>query len=62
MTSVGHKDVTCYGLRGRGVESLSLITSEETRDLSGKSDRSGVNGATKRIEKSRYVNERMFIT
>jgi len=40
ITSVDHKGVTCYGLRGRGVESRSLMTSVETRDLSGKVDRS----------------------
>jgi len=37
-TSVDHKGVTCYDLRGRGVESRSLMTSVETRDLSGKVD------------------------
>jgi len=35
ITSVDHKDVFCYGIRGRGVESRSLMTSVETRDLSG---------------------------
>jgi len=37
---VDHKGVTCYGLRGCGMESrplmtseVSLMTSEETRDL-----------------------------
>ena len=34
ITSVDHKGVTCYGLRGRGVESRSLMMSVETRDLS----------------------------
>jgi len=37
ITSVDHKGVTCYSLRGRGVESRSLMTSVETRDLSDRS-------------------------
>ena len=44
MTSVDHKGVTCYGLRGRGVESRSLMTSAETRDLSGKAELEHVHG------------------
>jgi len=44
------------------VESRSLIKSEETRDLSSKSERSGVNNNTKRPEKFRLVNKRMFTT
>jgi len=44
ITSVDHKGVTCYGLRGRGVESRSLMTSEG--DLSGKSERSRMNSNT----------------
>ena len=55
ITSVDHKGVTCYGIRGRGVESRSLMTSVETRDLSGKDDRSRVNKNTKRVGKSRHV-------
>ena len=47
ITSVDHKGVTCYGLRGRGVESRSLMTSVETRDLSGKVDRSRVQATPK---------------
>jgi len=62
ITSVDHKGVTCYGLRGRGVESRSLMTSVETRDLSGKDDRSRVNSNTKRVGKSRHVNGGMFTT
>ena len=62
ITSVDHKGVTCYGLRGRGVESRSLMTSEETRDLSGKVDRSRVNSNTKRVGKSRHVDGGMFTT
>ena len=62
MTSVDHKGVTCYGLRGRGVESRSLMTSVETRDLSGKADRSRVNNNTKRVGKSRHVDGGMFTT
>jgi len=62
ITSVDHKGVTCYGLRGRGVESWSLIMSEETRDLSGKCDRSRVNSKTNRVGKSRHVDEGMFTT
>ena len=44
MTSADHKGVTCYGLRGRGVESRSLMTSAETRDLSGKAELEHVHG------------------
>ena len=62
ITSVDHKGVTCYGLRGRGVESRSLMTSVETRDLSGKVDRSRVNRNTKRVGKSRHVDGEMFTT
>ena len=61
ITSVDHKGVTRYGLRGRGVESRSLMTSVETRDLSGKVDRSTVN-SNKRVGKSRHVNGGMFTT
>jgi len=46
----------------RGVESWSLIMSEETRDLSGKCDRSRVNSKTNRVGKSRHVDEGMFTT
>ena len=65
ITSVDHKGVTCYGIRGRGVESRSLMTSVQTRDLSGKDDRSRVNNNTKRVGKSRHVdggilNEKSF--
>ena len=52
ITSVDHKGVTCYGLRGHGVESRSLMTSVETRDLSGKADISRVISNTKRVGKS----------
>jgi len=38
------------------------MTSEETRDLSGKSDRSRVNSNTKRVGKSRHVDAGMFTT
>jgi len=64
ITSVDHKGVTCYGLRGRGVESRSLMTSVETRDLSGKANRSRVNINTKRVGKSRHwhVDGGMFTT
>ena len=62
ITSVDHKGVTCYGLRGRGVESRSLMTSVETRDLSGEVDRSRVNSNTKRVGKSRHVDGGMFTT
>ena len=62
ITSVDHKDVTCYGLRGRGVESRSLMTSVETRDLSGKADRFRVKNNTKRVGKSRHVDGEMFTT
>ena len=55
-----HKGGTCYGLRGRGVESRSLMTSAETRDLSGKADRSRANSNTKRVGKSRHVDGGMF--
>jgi len=44
------------------VELRSLMTSEETRDLSGKSDRSRVNSNTKRVGKSRHVDGGMFTT
>jgi len=44
------------------VESRSLMTSEEPRDLPGKSDRSRVNNNTKRVGKSRHVNGGMFTT
>jgi len=50
MTSVDHKGATCYGLRGRGVESRSLMTSVQTRDLSGKVDRSRVNSNTNTLK------------
>ena len=62
IRSVDHKGVTCYGLRGRGVESRSLMTSAETRDLSGKADRSRVNSNAIRVGKSRHVNGGMFTT
>jgi len=62
ITSVNHKGVTCYGIRGRGVESRSLMTPVETRDLSVKDDRSRVNKNTKRVGKSRHVDEGMFTT
>jgi len=62
ITSVDHKGVTCYSLRGRGVESRSLMTSVETRDLSGKVDRSRVNSNTKRVGMSRHVDGGMFTT
>ena len=62
ITSVDHKGVTCYGLKGRGVESRLLMTSEETRDLSGKSDRSRVNRNTKRVAKSCHIDGGMFTT
>jgi len=62
ITSVDHKGVTCYGPRGRGAESRSLMTSVETRDLSGKADRSRVNSNTKRVGKSRHVDGGMFTT
>jgi len=38
------------------------MTSVETRDLSGKADRSRVNNNTKRVEKSRHVDGGMFTT
>ena len=41
-----NKHLSHHGLRGRGVESRSLMTSVETRDLSGKVDRSRVNSNT----------------
>ena len=44
------------------MQSRSLMTSVETRDLSGKADRFGVNNNTKRVGKSRHVNGRMFTT
>ena len=56
ITSVDHKGVTYYGLRGRGVELCSPMTSVETRDLSGKADRFRVNSNTKRVGKSRHVD------
>ena len=62
ITSVDHKGVTCYGLRGRGVQSRSLMTSVETRDLSGKADRLRVNDNTKRVGKPRHVDGEMFTT
>ena len=62
ITSVDHKGVTCYGIRGRGVESRSLMTSVETRDLSGKDDRYRVNSNFKRVGKSRHVDGGMFTT
>ena len=42
--------------------SRSLMTSVETRDLSGKDDRSRVNRNTKRVGKSRHVDGVMFTT
>ena len=44
------------------MESRSLMMSEsvETRDLSGKVDRSRVNTNTKRVGKSRHVDGGMF--
>ena len=62
ITSVDYKGVTCYGIRGRGVESRSLMTSVETKDLSGKDDRSRVNNNTKRVGKSRHVDGGMLTT
>ena len=62
ITSVDHKGVTCYGLRGRGVETRSLMTSVETKDLSRKADRSRVNSNTKRVGKSRHVDGGIFTT
>ena len=62
ITSVDHKGVTCHGLRGRGVKSSSLMTSVETRDLSGKADRSRMNSNTKRVGKSRHVDGGIFTT
>jgi len=44
------------------VESRSLMTSVETRDLSGKADRSRVNCNTKRVGKSHHVDGGMFTT
>ena len=38
------------------------MTSVETRDLSGKADRSRVNINTKRVGKSRHVDGGMFTT
>ena len=38
------------------------MTSEETRDLSGKADRSRANSNTKRAGKSRHVDGGMFTT
>ena len=57
-----HKGVTCYGLRGRDLESRSQMTSVETRDVSGKADRSRVNSNNKRVGKSRHVDGGMFTT
>ena len=62
ITSVDHRGVICYGLRGRGVELRSLMTSVETRDLSGKVDRFRVNNNTKRVGKSRLVDGGIFTT
>ena len=62
ITSVDHKGVTGNGLRGRGVESRSSMTSVETRDLPGKVDRSRMNSNTKRVGKSRHLNGGMFTT
>jgi len=62
ITSVDHKGVTCSGLRGRGVQSRSLMTSVETRDLSGKADRFKENHNTKRVGKSRHFDGGMFTT
>ena len=42
------------------MESRSLMKSVETRDLSGKVDRSRVNSNTKRVGKSRRVDGGMF--
>ena len=44
------------------MESCSLMTSVETRDLSRKADRSRVNSNTKRVGKSRHVDGGMFTT
>ena len=44
------------------MESRSLMTSVETRDLSRKADRSRVNSNTKRVGKSRHVDGGMFST
>ena len=44
------------------MESRSLMTSVETRDLSGKADRSRVYSNTKRVGKSRHVDGGMFTT
>ena len=38
------------------------MTSVETRDLSGKADRSRVDNDTKRVGKSRHVDGGMFTT
>jgi len=38
------------------------MTSVETKDLSGKDDRSRVNNNTKRVGKSRHVDEGIFTT
>ena len=44
-------DVTqCHGLGERGVESQSIMTSEETRDLSLKPDGSKMKSKTKKVE------------
>jgi len=44
------------------MESRSLMTSVETRDLSEKVDRFRVNINTKRVGKSRHVDGGMFTT
>ena len=44
------------------MESRLLMMSVETRDLSGKDDRSRVNGNAKRVGKSRHVDGGMFTT
>jgi len=38
------------------------MTTVETRDLSGKADRSRVNSNSKRVGKSRHVDRGMFTT
>ena len=44
------------------MESRSLMTSVETRDMSGKTDRSRVNSNTLRVGKPRHVDGGMFAT
>jgi len=44
------------------VESRSLMTSVQTRDLSGGADRSKVNSNTKRVGKSRHADGGIFTT